>query len=68
MVILVSRSGVEGMNTVSHTRCTKCREIKHVLDLVNYTNAEESVCKDVVSCEKNAKKKEGDELKSKSSK
>lgn len=41
------------MSIVSHSKCYKCREIKHELDLVESTEIGKLICKENTSCEEN---------------
>ena len=46
------------MSIVSHSKCYKCREIKHELDLVESTEIGKLICKENTSCEENRLKKQ----------
>ena len=46
------------MTTVSHTRCSKCAEIKNTADLIENLDDKKIVCKEKSTCEENRLKNE----------
>lgn len=45
------------MNTVSHSKCSKCNKTIHIVDLVRDESTDRLVCKDAVRCAANMLKK-----------